>query len=286
MSPQRRRTLILWSLVFVAGTVLVIGGFLMFWLRSQRGRAAVAGADRPLENVRIVSKFASPSETEAIAFVKRALAIRNASDVEKRFRIGGAKPVDVVGFLESFEKAEGEIEGYDWLSSMDVDGLLMEGVLVRMKGEETPGERVAFLVPDDEGIWKVDFEAFARTSRPDWTALLDGGAERGEVRVFVAADSYYNGPFEDDAVWSCFAMASPEIHTILPEDHELLRGYCKIGTPQEKAMIRLFAAGERMRRATLEIRKMEGADRRQFEITRVLSEEWVKTPRAFDELID
>jgi hypothetical protein len=285
-TPDRRRLLILWSLAFVAGTALVIGGFLMFWLRSQRGRAGAVAVDMPLQNVRIASKFVSPSETEAIASVKSALAIRNPFDVEKRFHLGGTEPVEVVKFLDSFEKAEGTIEGYDWLSSMDVDGMLMEGVLVRMKGKETPGERVAFLVPDDEGIWKVDYEAFARTSRPDWSILLEGQAERGEVRVFLAADSYYNGPFEDESVWSCFAMASPEIYKLLPEDHELLRGYCKIGTPQEKAMKRLFATGERMRRATLEIRRMEGADRRQFEITRVLSEEWVKTPRVFDELID
>ena len=49
---------------------------------------------------------------------------------------------------------------------MDVGGLLMEGVLVVYPGKERTMERLAFSTPDAAGIWKLDFDAFARSVTP------------------------------------------------------------------------------------------------------------------------
>lgn len=285
---KRRRTIVvIWSLGLTVLTVLVIGGFMMFWLKGHGSGGNVANGLPQLENVRIASKFVSPSESEALDLVKRALESRDKQSVETRFHLGGAKPEEVIDFVKGLDTRDGNLERMDWLSSMDVGDLLMEGVLVVFKGKESvPSERVAFLVPDDMGVWKVDFDAFARTSRPSWKELLKGEANHSQVRVFVAVDSYFNGPFLDESKWVCFAMFSPETKAILPEDHEILRGYCKVGSPQAKAMQRIFTGENRVGRVTLEIRKVEGADSRQFEITRVLAEDWVLPSRAFDEKFD
>lgn len=279
----RRKVILRWSVILTLATVSVLGGFLMFWLRSHGNLRSGTGEPTLEKNVRIVSKFVSPGETEALAIVKRALAIRDPGLVESCFHPGGASSSEVLEFIAGSEARDGKVERSDWLSSMDVDGLLMDGVLVVYAGKERPVERLALLTPDDSGVWKVDFDAFARSSRPSWKELLEGRAKRAQVRVFIGKDAYYNGLFADESQWVCFAVASPESNELLPEGSELLRGYCRVGSPQAQAMERMLPADVRTHRATLEISRKEGAESRQFEITRVFSEDWVLTSKPFDE---
>jgi hypothetical protein len=128
----------------------------------------------------------------------------------------------------------------------------------------------------------MDFEAFARTSRPSWQDFLERRVDRARVRVVAAEDSYYNGPFIDEDQWKCYALISTEAREWLPEDKEILRGYCRKESPQAKAMERIFSDGSRMKRVTMEILRREDARPRQFEITRVLAEDWVLPPEPFD----
>jgi hypothetical protein len=160
---------------------------------------------------------------------------------------------------------------------MDANGLSMDGVLVPFeKEEEEARHRLALLTPDAAGVWKIDFEAFARVVEPSWQELLERGAAEAKVRVHLAADSYYNGPFKDDKEWICYGMGSPDID-------EVLIGYCRAGSPQEEAIRWMFSKGEKLNRATLQIRRVEGASAKQFEITRVLAEDWVSGDKPFDE---
>lgn len=287
--PQRviqGNSMFLWSAILALGALAIIGGFFFFWMRGQRGGGGPSSADAPLENVRIVSKFASPSEEEALAIVKRALLVKTPGEVVEFFHPGTVKAEEIVAFAQRLQKEDGGIDRYEWLSSMDVDDLLMEGVVVFTKSGGQTSEWLAFLTPDERGFWKVDYEALARHTDPTWKEIIDGDSERSTVRVFVGKDSYFNGPFQDEGKWKCYALFSPETRELLPDDQELLRGYCRIGSAQEKAMDRIFAGGEQVRRVILEIRKVDGADKRQFEITRVLGEDWVMPPKPFDEGID
>jgi hypothetical protein len=170
----------------------------------------------------------------------------------------------------------------EWLSSVDANGMLIDGVVVKTRKDDALRNRLALLTPDEFGKWKIDFDAFARTAEPPWDRLLEGNAPHARVRVIVAEDSYYNGPFRDDQVWACFGMASP--------DHDkVLLGYCRIGSPQERAMRKILeagddlAAGAAVNRVTIELKRVEGALPRQFELTRVLAEDWVMSSRDFDE---
>ncbi len=286
-SPGRRNLVVLWSIGLSLLTLFMIGwGWMIFWqsVRDTEDATNSSAKLAPVEiNERIVSKFVSPSEDEALDIVRKAVIVKAAGKVEQYFRLGGATPEEVVEFNKETAERDGQVQSMDWLSSMDLEGLLMEGVLVTYSGKHGPKERLAFLVPDDKGVWKLDFEGFAMVSRPSWPDLLAGRADHSMVRVFVTADAYFNGPFIDESTWVCYAMASPETKDLLPEEKEILHGYCRVGSKQAKAMARIVSAESRLRRVTLEIRKSDGIDRGQFEIVRVMSEDWVLAPKSYDD---
>lgn len=281
---DHRRVILMWSAFLIVTVLVVVGVFVKFWLDTRDKQIAAEEVARVPDNVRVVSQFTSPGEGEALALVQRALAIREPGKIAALFRLGEATPQQVVEFLADSAVHDGPIQKYDWLRSMDTDGLLMEGVLVTYAEGHSQSARLAFLTPDEAGVWKVDFAAYARSSSPTWKELLDRRADHALVRVFVVPDSYFNGPFQDERKWICIGLASPESKELLPDGQEVLRGYCKAGSAQAKAMARIFAGGESQTcRATLEIRRLPGADARQFEITRVLAEDWVLPTRPYDE---
>jgi hypothetical protein len=282
VAAVRRRSLLLWSGLFAVAALAVIVGFAVFWVRSHRRAPETLDLTRGSQNVRIASRFVSPGDDEALALVNEALANRDPGMVESSMRPGTTEPGKIVEFMKELATRDGGIQRISWLSSMDVDGMLMEGAQV-VSGKTAPIAYIAFLVPDDAGVWKMDFDAFARVSTPPWKEFLAGGADSARVRVLVAKDSYFNGPFLDESFWECYGLAAPELKECLPDGQEVLRGYCRKDSSQAKAMARIFQDQARMHRATLEIRKTEGADSRQFEITRVLSEEWVLPEVPLDE---
>jgi len=281
-SRHRRNVVIAWSVLLVLAVLGVLGLFFLSWLKPQMKQGPVM-AEEAAETIqkRNVSAFDSPTEGVALELVKQALAVRDPAEVELYFRIGSSEPAAAVAFLEGMGAADGEVTGYQWLSSMDANGLLIDGVLVNTSKDGSPRNRLALLTPNENGAWKIDFEAFARTVSPPWEELLaEGGDGRGMVRVIVARDSYYNGPFKDDKEWDSYGMASPDSDAIL-------LGYCRKGSPQARAMERIFseeknAMNRRLNRATLELKRPEGAELRQFEIRRVLAEDWVLSGEPFD----
>ncbi|MES2438285.1 MAG: hypothetical protein V4584_04440 [Verrucomicrobiota bacterium] len=269
-----------WSFL-LAGTVLVVLGLIIWlWLiPNMRSRESeTIGRFEPKEEVRtrVASKFPSPSEADALALVRRALAVREPEQIPGYFRIGSVAPQAVVDFLKGLDVVDGVIDRFDWLSSMDANGMQLDGVLVHFKGMGNPRNRVALLTPDEEGKWKIDFDAFARTVTPTWSELLEKKAPVAQVRIYAARDSYYNGLFSDEKVWTCFGIASPDAD-------EILMAYCRKGSPQAAALEVIFSKERKLTRAILEIRRVEGAESRQFEISRVLADDWVMGPATFDE---
>jgi hypothetical protein len=282
-ATARQRLLFRWSVVLVALTAMIILGFMMFWLRAQRNAGTRSMAKPVPAQVRISSQFVSPGEDEAADIVRSAMGTRDPGLVQNRIRPGDAAPSEVVAFMAATEERDGGIGQLLWLGGLDVEGMQVEGVLVEFTGRTPPVHRLALLVPDEVGVWKLDFEAFARWSRPSWGDLLEKRAERARVRVLVARDNYYNGPFMDENQWLNFALAAPELQGLLPDGIETLSGYCRKESAQAKALERIFEQGDRTRRVTLEIRRNDEAGDRQFEITRVLAADWLMPPTAFDE---
>jgi hypothetical protein len=283
----RRRVIIAWSSLFLFLVCAAFAVILWSWLRGQMNRNAAISAtpEAPEIQTRVVSRFPSPSEDEALRLVKQALAIRDEAAIPMLFRTGTATPKQVLAFLTERSAQDGPIIGYEWLSSMDANNLLIDGVVVNTQLSDKPRNRLALLTPDAHGIWKIDFDAYARTVEPPWPVLLDPQTREGMVRVVTARDSYFNGPFRNEDEWTCFGMASPDMD-------EILLGYCRRGTPQADALERIVKKSEdaaelsnrNLCRATLVIRRNDGAERRQFEITRVLAEDWIVSDTAFDGL--
>lgn len=262
---------IIWLILLGATTLVVITVAVFLWLMPRldpTGEGVAFSAEEEARNIRIESRFPSPSREESMEFVKRALGTRDPDDVPGLFRTGESTPEEIVTFLEESSRREGSVGDCEWLSSLDKDGLLIEGVLVRSRGVEKPVVRLALLTPDDAGNWKVDFDAYARIVEPGWQELLGNGPEQAVVRVTVTPDVYYNGPFSDEKQWVSYGIASPDVN-------ETLRGYCRVGSVQAEAMAKLFKHDEKNSRATVEIRRVSGTSPKQFEIVRVLGGEWV-----------
>ncbi|MGL5019793.1 MAG: hypothetical protein ACRDBP_16780 [Luteolibacter sp.] len=270
----------LWTILLAGAVVVSLGAVLFLWVRSKiseeipGARQAGAGSE---EQVAPETRVPSPSEQEATALVKRAIAVRDPALVEDLFRLGGSSPDEVVKFLEGLESVDGKVEDFGWLSSVDVNRMAVDGVAVRFEDSTGPRNRLALLTPDASGKWKLDFESFARTVRPGWQDIMEKPFETALVRVFFAKDNYYNGPFKDEEKWICLGLKSPD-------KEEVFFGYCQVGTPQAAAINWISdKMGNSPSRVTLELRQVEGAGRLQFEVSRVLAEDWIVGDAPFDD---
>ena len=271
--------------VIVALTVIVVGAWVGLKFRSRfvPTDLQVSKSRMTEDQVRIVSKVKSPTEEQAIEMVLDALKSHDEKTVGEKFRLTDTRASEVLGFLKDTQAGAVESANLSWLGSVDIENLLMEGVLVDGDSGDSKFGRTAFLVPDEKGVWKVDFDAYARCSKPDWKELLESRAERAKVRVLLAPDSYYNGPFAEEATWACYGMTSPEAGKLLREEQRVMYGYCRKDSPQAKALKRVVSSGHPIMRVTLEIRCANREDKLQFEITRVFSEDWVVPDKPFDE---
>jgi hypothetical protein len=276
----RRRMILGWSILLALVMLAVFGAAVGFWLipkmREPKDNLAQLAAEADLKK-RVLTRFPSPSEVEAIAIVKAALAVREAAGVSAHFRLGASDAEEVMAFLSELEASAGPVDQFEWLSRMDANGMTVDGVLLSFEGEGRPKNRLALLTPDEAGVWRVDFEALARKCVPRIEEFLAQEIESAQVRVFAVRDNYYNGRFADEQAWKCYSLTSPELETSL-------FAYAKLGSPQAEAMDMIFSQDEKRQRVTLEIRRVEPRNSRQFEISQVLAEGWVLTERSFDEI--
>ncbi len=278
---SRKKVIATWTAVVcgvaAAGLGLAIWLGLHFKPAEASGQlGAVSLLKRSAEATPNNPRIPSLPESAALALVKQGLAVRDVAQVSTYFRQGEVGPSEQVEFLKAMESKEGVIEHYEWLGIIDASRTPIDSVLVEFKNQEGRRNRLAALVPDEEGKWKIDFDAFARRVSPSWDEITTGRAQTAKVRVYVAKDNYYNGPFRAESEWLCVGFASPDTDAILT-------GYCRVGSAQAAAMGWIFSKDSALNRAVLEIKRVEGAEARQFEISRVLAEDWVVTEKPFDE---
>lgn len=286
---KQRLVIRVWSMVFVAAVLLLVVASVWLWLWLDRSGGvedvAMLKTGHAAHGAPKTPRFPSPSKEAALDLVKRALRVRDPVKVPECFRAGSMTPAEIVNFLQDMAATDGPIDGYRWQSSVDANGLQLDAVLVDTRLGDQKRNRLAFLTPDDKGRWRVDFDAFARTVIPSWGEILSGSARQGTVRIQFVRDNYFNGPFADEARWNCYRLGSPD----MTDD---IMGYCRKDSPLATAMNLMIVSpagnpkGKRTFRAILEIRHVEGAGARQFEITRVLAEDWVRSPKPFDKIVD
>lgn len=272
--------------LIVAGMVLATGATvigLMIWAQRSKGRAAEYRSYAPppvAAQPAGIPLVPAPDEAMATKLVEKFLAARSEAALLPLIRPSEQEPAAILAKLAGLEAKDGKLKSVRALGLMDSRALQLEGVLVDFEGGRN---RLALLAPDAAGTWRVDFDAFDRYSTPAWDELLSGKAQSGTVRVFVSADSYFNGVYGDDSKWACYGIASPDHETLMfgyvPKDGELHKILTKVLSKDP------LGGGETRKatRMTLGIRHDEEAGKRQFEITRVLSDEWALGDQALDE---
>ena len=290
-----RVKILAWSLValVVTGGVLVATFLLWLWPQMKSKDASwrqVAEAER---QVRVETRFVAPDSATALSLVASALDVADEAAVEKYIRTGPATASEVLAFMRDAKEQEGDPAERIWLGSIDRNGLQLEGVELIYQTSDQPKHRLALLVPDEQGVWRMDFGAFARKMEPPWDILIaryppPGGAEppapppTGTLRAMFVGDNYFNWPFDDEEAWVAYGMLStdhPDIQLI---------GYCQKGSLQHRAMEHILSKWPEdvLPRITVEVRRVPEAEARQLEITSVLAEDWVIGDRKFEELID
>jgi hypothetical protein len=231
-----------------------------------------------------------PSE-QALSMVERMLSAKSATDLEDLIRPGEISTHQALDFLEKLRSEETSIPLPRWYGTIDSLSVPIELVSINYS-DSAP--RTALFTPDEQGNWKLDFDAFAELCVPDFTALLQGQEEEGLIRVQLSKDSYFNASFADEAEWDCFRLKQPRVDTSL-------YGYCKRGSRAHSAMTALYqralqhtsldddAPGSRSlsnpaaSRATVYVKRPPGAETRQFEITSVISDDWIISEKPLDE---
>ena len=277
------------TLLIAFVTILVMIAIFGGWMRNRQQQSEFVEFEmlgKPQVVDRVESRFMSPSEEEARAIVARALEAKDETAVRESFHLASSTPDEVLAFLRDEEERNGPPRVDNWLGSIDPNNTLAEGVVVKRSKDDDESSAIAMLTPDQSGIWRLDFDSFAGKCQPSWESFVSGEAGEGIVRVWFSADNYFNGPFVDDEQWLCYSMARSDSDAIL-------LGYCRKGSPQANAMEDIM---ERLRlkgkanatsfRGMLAISRPEGAEKRQFEIKRVLAEDWLLTEKAFDGLLD
>jgi len=247
---------------------------------SKQRRPAVATAPPPAPPTAI-SQVPVPEPQELERITRAFLAARTPEDLAPRIRGSSQRPENIARKLATLESVDGKLASVRYLGPIDSRCLQVEGVLVKF---DTGRNRIALVAPDKEGVWRVDFDAFDRHVTPDWETILSRNPAESTVRVYVSKDTYYNGRFQDDRQWACFALASP--------DHEsLMFGYVPRGSRQHLAIAsalqrNLQAAKGNLKRMTLSMLHTGTGDRRQFEITRALADDWALGDEPLDARVD
>lgn len=212
----------------------------------------------------------APDPEELEKMVRKFLAVRSPEALAPLIRPTEQDPAVIVGKLAKLDEVEGKVSSVSPIGSIDSQSLQIEAAVVYFSGTRN---RLAFFSPDEKGDWRLDFDAFDRHVSPDWDTLLSGKPVEGTVRVFLSPDSYYNGIYRDDSHWACFGMASPDSDV-------LMFGYVPRDSRQNTALTNILAAAangtnrSKSVRVTLGIKHSSETDHRQFEIVRVLSDDW------------
>ena len=272
-----------WGLMvlLVLGTFGLIGGAFIFWVRPILDRRAdmveEAANRKVVTQLSDMPELTTPSEGELQEIVEKAMRVTDPPEVDGYFILGSATPEEVVEFLKKMIEEDGAITSYDVMPGMDANDMALEGVLVTFDGEGRKPNRIALLTPDEKGVWKIDFPAFQRRADPPWEQFLAHKAESAVVRVYIAKDNYYNGVFSNEEDWRCYGIASPDVK-------DLMFGYCRRNSDQDRAMWQIIQDQPNgLARATVELGLIDEAGVRQFEVKKVMAQDWVVSGVPFDE---
>jgi len=268
----RKFAITLWLSILLIGCFLVLGFGMFLWLNSQGDRRNIAPIVVQADSLPALNltAFPPPSEREAVEILQSAIHARDEETL--RAYVHDNPEVDLSGMLEFFaatDEREGSWVNHQWVGSSDTAQLQIQSMILAFNKDGRITNRYAMLVPNESGVWRLDFPSYARWCDPPIHLMKEPtGYPGGRVRVLIARDHYFNGPFSDDREWICYAITSP--------DSEITSfTYCPVGSPEHRALDGILARSALQARVTLEIARVENAQPSQFRIANVVSEGWV-----------
>lgn len=214
---------------------------------------------------------------QAIKIVTQALANRDPGRIRDFFILGnGDSPEQAMEELIRISDADGDMSRIEWLGLRFSNGSTFVQVMVYTTIDANEKARIAQFAPGSDGKWRINLDAYLRKCVPPIEEVVLGKSVTSLVRVFVIEDSFYNGMYYDETEWRVYTLASPDIT-------DVLYAYVKRGSSQDKALRRIIENEEVVHRATLNIIKHPKSGPRQFEISRVIAENWIIGEKDFDE---
>ena len=214
---------------------------------------------------------------EAIKIVTQALANRDPALIQDFFLLGkGDIPVEAMKELIRIHDAEGEINRTEWLGVKFPNERIARQVVVHTAIDEIEQTRRAQFAPGSDGKWRIDLQAYLRKCDPPIEKVASAESGTFVVRVFVAEETSYRGIYSDKSQWRAYSLTSPDIT-------DALYAYAKRGSSQDKALRSIVITDENLQHVTLSIIKQEDSDPRQFEVSRVISANWIVGEKDFDE---
>ena len=209
------------------------------------------------------------SVEDTIDLVHKALQNRDVAQVENFFILGDSAdtPQEAIELCERIQAKDGQPHGVEYLGEKAIAGGVAREVMISSKTGNQESNRLGQLFYRD-GRWRIDMDSYVRHASPGWDHILERKCDSASVRVFVSPDNYYNGERYMEDAWKCYALISPDVG-------EILFGYVARGSVQDQAMERIMAKEQDVHRATIEVLIGEKTNgRMQFEISRVLSDDW------------
>lgn len=260
---KRRHTTLLArsALLLIAITLATIAIILLY--PTQKETTPQATTPAPLE------------EKEAFALVRKALETPHPHPTGAPFLPTPHTPA-LLAQLTSSHASEGEITHLTDLGEIYTNGRTHREILVHRENKQRATNRIAILLPAAQGKWHIDLEAYLRTTTPSWEDILAHRTKTATVRVFITKSTYYNGIYSDDTTWQSYTLISPDVT-------EILHAYAKRSSPQHTAITTILQAGNTPPRITLSLHIHPQAGTRQFEITRILAQDWSISEKPFDQ---
>ncbi len=234
------------------------------------------------------SAASSLSASDAVAMVSGMLEAESAADLEPLLRQGDIDTGEALDRIREIREDLSETASPKWLGSIDAIAQPIEFVALPRKFS---GPLLVPLTPDAQHRWRIDFDAMTGHCEPPFSDLVEGRSEQGLVRAMGRIDTYFNGPFRDEDVWMCIALSQPD-------EDGIIYGYCRrdgfgyraievIERRNRRATTDAGMSPDRGNafRTTLRLRKVENSLDRQYQITEVVSDDWVVGDRTLEEIL-
>lgn len=228
---------------------------------------------------------------EAVQMARNLLTAASPRDIAALIRPGRVNPDQALAFLQTLPNTWDLERDIAWLGTYDTLSGSREVVAVRDRPQQP---RLMPFVPDDEGLWKIDFDAFCGHCEVPLDQLAETKGQRSIVRTTFTQDHYFNGAFADETVWSCVELAHPDLE-------RTYFAYYRKGSDQERTLDAILdrtenlsvsaaaaATGRRRSpvRVMLELDSTRGSTDGLFEIVSVVADGWVMPKQRLEVVLN